>query len=166
MKGTLVSPSPRGIFRLLLRFPIVLYRLHLGWLLGRRFLLLTHVGRKTGVWHATVLEVLRYEQSTNRCLVASGWGEKAQWYRNVLENTDVRYTIGTREREGRARRITVEEADQELREYARRHPKAFRKLVKMMLGETFEGDDEQYGKLSKEVPVLEILPKSVLGAAA
>ena len=30
------------------KLPLLLYRLRLGWLLGRRFMLLTHVGRRSG----------------------------------------------------------------------------------------------------------------------
>lgn len=30
------------------KLPLVLYRLHLGWLLGTRFMQLTHVGRRSG----------------------------------------------------------------------------------------------------------------------
>jgi len=38
---------PRGLVRLAFRAPIWLYRAHLGWLLGYRFVLLTHTGRKS-----------------------------------------------------------------------------------------------------------------------
>jgi hypothetical protein len=40
--------------------PVSLYRLHLGWLLGHRFLLLTHTGRRSGLRRQTVLEVMEY----------------------------------------------------------------------------------------------------------
>ena len=156
--GTLASPAPHGILRLLLRLPVVLYHLRLGWLLGRRFLLLCHMGRKSGKERATVLEVVRHDRSTDRYFIASGWGEKADWYRNVAKNANVRYTVGTQERSGQARRISAPEAGREFRDYGRRHPRALKKLVKMMLGEDFEGDDDQFLRLSRQVPMLEILP--------
>ncbi len=40
------KPLPKGIFRLLNRLPIFLYKCGLGFILGRRFLMLTHCGRK------------------------------------------------------------------------------------------------------------------------
>jgi hypothetical protein len=43
-QGTTKSSPPRGLARLAFRLPIWLYRLRLGWLLGDRFLLLTHIG--------------------------------------------------------------------------------------------------------------------------
>jgi hypothetical protein len=50
----LKSP-PTGVSRLAFKMPIYLYRLNLGWLLGHRFLLLVHRGRKCGLLRETVL---------------------------------------------------------------------------------------------------------------
>jgi deazaflavin-dependent oxidoreductase (nitroreductase family) len=69
--------------RLAFRLPIYLYRLDLGWLLGHRFLLLVHRGRKTGLPHQTVLEVVLYDPSSRESVVVSAWGEDADWYRNI-----------------------------------------------------------------------------------
>jgi hypothetical protein len=57
--------------------PIYLYRLDLGRLLGHRFLLLVHRGRKSGLLRETVLEVLLHDPATNESVVLSAWGEKA-----------------------------------------------------------------------------------------
>src|SRR5829696_2845206 len=72
-----------GTLRLVFRLPIYLYRLNLGWLLGYRGLLLIHQGRKSGLLRETVLEVIRYDPATKESVVLSGWGEKADWYRNI-----------------------------------------------------------------------------------
>jgi hypothetical protein len=40
---------PQGWLHGLLALPILLYRLHRGWLFGHRFLLLIHMGRKSGL---------------------------------------------------------------------------------------------------------------------
>ena len=53
---------PHGLSRLAFRLPIWLYHSHLGWLLGTRFVLLTHTGRKSGLSRQTVLEVVRYDK--------------------------------------------------------------------------------------------------------
>jgi hypothetical protein len=39
MSKTAIATAPHGLLRFGLRLPIWLYRLHLGWLLGNRFLL-------------------------------------------------------------------------------------------------------------------------------
>ena len=45
MTETTIRTPPTGLARVFFRAPITLYRLHLGRLLGGRFLLLNHVGR-------------------------------------------------------------------------------------------------------------------------
>jgi hypothetical protein len=84
--GTTRGPTPRGWRRALLRVPTLLYRVHTGWLFGHRFLLLTHVGPESRTRHRTVLEVVCYASTTRTCIVASGWGEKAQWLKNIMAN--------------------------------------------------------------------------------
>jgi hypothetical protein len=59
-----LKSRPAGALRLAFRLPIYLYRLDLGWLLGHRFLLLVHQGRRSGLLRETVLEVLLYEPAT------------------------------------------------------------------------------------------------------
>jgi hypothetical protein len=49
---------PNRVLGYVLRLPSYLYRLRLGGLLGHRFLLLTHRGRKSGLTRRTPLEVL------------------------------------------------------------------------------------------------------------
>jgi hypothetical protein len=75
--------KPTGASRLAFRLPIYLYRLDLGWLLGHRFLLLVHRGRRSGLLHEAVLEVLLHDPATRESVVLSARGEKADWYRNV-----------------------------------------------------------------------------------
>jgi len=50
---------PKGIFRLLMRIPILLYQVGLGRILGGRFLMLTHIGRNSGIPKRAVLEVIK-----------------------------------------------------------------------------------------------------------
>ena len=88
-ENTLVARSPNGLLRWFLRFPIVLYHLNLGWLLGGRFMLINHVGRKSGQLRQTVVEVAGHDQSGDTYYVASGWGYKSQWYRNLLAQPEV-----------------------------------------------------------------------------
>ena len=164
--GMVDHGTPGGWLRFFLRLPILLYRLKLGWMLGRRFLLLSHTGRKSGRTRSTVLEVVRYDDSDHGCIVASGWGKKSQWYKNVMANPEVRYTVGLRERSGEAQEVPLERAAQEFLDYADRHPAAIRKLTKLMIGEEFEGSVAQYQRLAAQVPVLRLKPSGEgVGAA-
>jgi len=140
-KGTLQSGRPpHGLSRLLFRAPIWLYRARLGFLLGGRFLMLEHTGRKSGRTRYTVLEVVRCDRQAGTYVVASGWGERSDWFRNVMKTPEVTVSSGFRRRPARAIRLSQELAEHELCDYAGRHPAAFRALSRMMLGDAAEAD--------------------------
>lgn len=126
-----VTP-PRGLARLGFRLPIWLYRLGLGGLLGSRFLLLTHTGRKTGRVRQTVLEVVRYDRAATTFIVAAGFGSGSDWYRNICANPRVTVQCGRRRWEMVANFLSPEQAGEELLDYARRHPVAMRELARFM----------------------------------
>jgi deazaflavin-dependent oxidoreductase (nitroreductase family) len=66
----------------------------LGWLLGRRLLLLTHVGRRSGRRYRTVLEVIGTDPGTGEVIVLSGHGRSADWYRNRQAAPAVEVVVG------------------------------------------------------------------------
>ena len=139
---------PKGLLRLLLRLPIWLYWLRLGWLLGNRFLLLTHIGRKTGIPHQTVVEVVSHNRAKDRYVIASGWGEKSDWFRNIKKTPEVGVQVGGRSFQAQATILSVAEATEVLLDYAHKHPTAFRELAKFMIGEHLEATRENCSKLA------------------
>ena len=68
--------------RRLMRAPAWIYRARAGVLFGSRILMLEHVGRKSGVPRYAVLEVVDHP-TPDTYVVASGFGRKAQWFRNI-----------------------------------------------------------------------------------
>jgi deazaflavin-dependent oxidoreductase (nitroreductase family) len=88
------ATPPRGIMRLLLRLPIWLFHWHLGWIAGQRFLLLNHIGRKSGQKRQSVLEVLGYEQHNRTYYVFSGFGQRSDWVRNIEQTPQVTLQVG------------------------------------------------------------------------
>ena len=117
---------PSGALRLVFRLPIYLYRLNLGWLIGYRGLLLIHLGRKSGLLRETVLEVLRYDPATRESVVLSGWGEKADWYRNIGVTPALEVQTGGERYVPEKRFLAPEENHTEITDYERRHPLAMR----------------------------------------
>lgn len=114
--------------RRLMRAPIWLYRAHLGFVLGSRFLMLEHIGRKSGATRQVVLEVFGHPDP-DTYIVVSGLGTRSQWFRNVQADSRVRVSVGGHHRvTGKARLLTQEETDEALRSYAERHPGAWRKF--------------------------------------
>jgi deazaflavin-dependent oxidoreductase (nitroreductase family) len=117
---------PSGTLRLAFRLPIYLYRLNLGWLLGHRGLLLIHQGRKSGLLRETVLEVIRYDPATKESVVLSGWGEKADWYRNIKVTPAMEVRTGGERYVPEHRFLAPQENHTEIIDYERRHPLAVR----------------------------------------
>ena len=85
---------PLPLLRFALKAPEWLFRCGLGWMLGHRFLLLVHQGRVTGHVHRTVLEVVHYDPHSREAIVCSGWGTRADWYRNIQASPPREVHIG------------------------------------------------------------------------
>ncbi|GAA2775186.1 nitroreductase family deazaflavin-dependent oxidoreductase [Saccharopolyspora taberi] len=147
---------PTGLARVLFRLPIRLYRLRLGWLLGGRFVLINHVGRRSGKPRQAVVEVV--ERDGDSCVVASGFGARADWYRNVLAQPDVTIRIGTRELEVRAVALSTEDGGELMARYAGRHPAAARKLCRFM-GFAVDGSESDFREVGRGIPFLRFVPR-------
>ncbi len=159
MRANEGAQRPRGLTRLLFRLPIWLYRLGLGWVLGQRFLLINHVGRKSGKRYQTVVEVARQDPDKGVYIVASGYGPRADWYRNLRHRPNVTIQVGRRTLDVRARFLSAEESGQEMVDYARRHPTAARNLIKLIGYEAPE-TPEGYRRLGREhIPFIAFLPR-------
>jgi deazaflavin-dependent oxidoreductase (nitroreductase family) len=114
------------------RAPIYLYKLRLGFLFGRRMLLLEHVGRKSGARRYAVLEVVDHP-GTDEYVIVSGFGDTAQWYRNVIANPRVRVSVGLRRNvPALATPLTPEAVEETVERYAKRHPRTWRTLNEAM----------------------------------
>jgi deazaflavin-dependent oxidoreductase (nitroreductase family) len=135
-------PPPRGALRAALQAPRHLYRLRLGWLLGHRFLLLTHRGRHSGRVYQTVVEVVRYDPQTLESIVVSGWGERADWFRNVQATPALAVETGGRRYVPAQRFLAPDEVYQELQAYVRRHRWAAG-ITRRLFGLRFDGADPQ-----------------------
>ncbi len=65
-----------------MKMPLILYRLGLGWMFGKRFMRLTPVGRRSGKVYHSVLAVLRFDEQTKEIFAVSPWSA-SNWYRNI-----------------------------------------------------------------------------------
>jgi hypothetical protein len=94
MSKSIVDVRPGKALRLGTRLPVWLYCLHLGWLLGERFLLLMHIGRSSGLPRQAVIEIVGYDKDTY-CVV-SGWGKTSDWCQNVRKTPSVMIQMKSR----------------------------------------------------------------------
>jgi len=111
-------------------------------MLGKRMVHLTHTGRKSGLAREVVLEVVRYWEPSNTYVVASAWGEKADWYQNVRAAPEVWIKVGRLSSPAIARALSVEESERALLEYSADHPTALRYLSSFMGFEDPENEDD------------------------
>lgn len=78
--------------KVLYKFPIIAWRLGLGPILGRYIMIITHIGRKTGIPRRTAVE---FHIMNGIKYIPCAFGVKSQWYRNIMANP--RVTIQTSE---------------------------------------------------------------------
>jgi deazaflavin-dependent oxidoreductase (nitroreductase family) len=154
----LTHEKPNRILRALLRAPIWLYRWNLGWMMGGRFLLLTHTGRKSGLKRQTVIEVVSHDETTGAYYVAAAWREKSDWYRNIQQNPTVSVQVRNHKFQANAEQISTLEAEERLWDYAQKYPVAFGELVTIMLGEHLPPDKETCRKVAESVPLISLNP--------
>ncbi len=147
-----VTP-PRGLARLLFRLPIWLYRLGLGGLLGDRFMLLTHIGRKSGLKRHTMLEVVRYDKEKNTFIAAAGFGPQSDWYRNIHVNPHVTVQTSQHTWQMTAYFLKPEQAGKELLDYAQRYPLALRELSRFM-GYRLDGTQDDIRAMGHALPMV------------
>ncbi len=149
---------PNPFSRFMFRAPILLYRLKLGWLLGKRFLRITQIGRKTGLARDVVVEVVDHRPEHNVFVVAAAWGERSDWYRNIMQTPEVMVQVGNKRWPGIAHRLQEPEARAALAEYARKHATAFRSLSKLL---GFESTDIEtsLNDMAREMPMIALRPR-------
>ncbi len=130
---SLNEKRPRGVLRLALRAPLLLYRARLGWLLGERFLLLVHRGRNTGLTRKTILEVAHRDARTAEVVVVAAWGESAAWYRNLQAAPAIEVRVGhERWPAPNHRFLDDHELSMVLEGYQRAHPLATRAIARAL----------------------------------
>jgi deazaflavin-dependent oxidoreductase (nitroreductase family) len=156
MQASIAKLDPtRPPQRWLLRLPGVLYSANLGWMLGQRFVQLTVRGRKTGLLRRVVLEVIGHDASGSGLLVASAWGRRAQWFRNLQVNPHAQARVGRRQFAAEVSILDEDAAAGALREYARIHPWAYRWFIgPLLLGRRATGTSDELANLARVVPVL------------
>jgi deazaflavin-dependent oxidoreductase (nitroreductase family) len=154
---TLGKPDlPSGLGRRLLRLPIGLYRARLGWIFGGRLVLVEHIGRRTGRRRQVVLEVVA-RSDNSAVTVASGFGPRADWYRNLLANPRTTMTLGVRRRPAQAYPIDTDEGAAVMLTYGRRHRRAARVVARRM-GYEIDGSDADLTELGHRLPFLSLEP--------
>jgi deazaflavin-dependent oxidoreductase (nitroreductase family) len=156
MAATRLNAALRHIFRA----PVYLYRWRCGWLLGHRFLLLIHVGRRTRLTRYTVLEIMEFRHDVPEMIVMSGFGPNADWLRNV-EVTDPEVVVGSKRFAASHRFLDAEEAARALAGYERRNrllAPIVRIVLSRLLGWRYDGSERARRQVVAELPLIAFRP--------
>ncbi|MGQ4383464.1 nitroreductase family deazaflavin-dependent oxidoreductase [Streptomyces sp. SAS_270] len=148
---------PVGWRRLLARLPVFLFRCGLGWVFGKRLLLLHHTGRVTGLHRRVVLEVVEYEHEPTggHWVVASGFGPRAAWYRNLHADPKTVIEVGNRHHAVTAHFLTPDDGAEIMGRYARQHPRTARRLCAFM-GLPADGGEASYREAGRAIPFVRL----------
>jgi deazaflavin-dependent oxidoreductase (nitroreductase family) len=147
--------------RRLFRAPVYLYRWNLGWLLGHRFLLLIHIGRRTGLRRHTVLEVMEYRKEGPEAVVMSAFGRNADWLRNIEATPGPEVVIGSQRFVAAHRFLDEEEAIRVINGYEQRNwfiAPIIRAVLSRLLGRPYDSSESARRRLVMQLPLVAFRP--------
>ena len=147
------------VVRALFRAPVRLYDHGLGRLLGRRFLCLTHIGRKSGHRYRTVLEVigLTHDEVT----VIAGLGPSSDWFRNLQAGSTAGVQLGRARFVAEHRVLGRAEGAAAIADYERRHRlvrPVLRRVLTELLGWRYDGSRTARDQLVRQLPLVALRP--------
>lgn len=156
-----MTRRPGRFTKALLKAPSRLYDLRFGWLLGRRFLRVSHWGRKSGRLYHTVLEVVGEIAETGEIVVVAGLGAGSDWYRNLQVGPALAVEIGRERFVPAHRTLEPAEAAGVLAAYERRNrwaaPMA-RLVLSRLLGWSYDGSEQARARLTATLPFVAFHP--------
>ena len=161
----MVAIKRNSILGRLFRLPVYLYHWKLGWIFGHRCLLLTHIGRRTGLRRQTVLEVVEYRKDVPEAVVVNGFGPNSDWLRNIEAKPDEEVTVGSQHFVAAHRFLNEGEATNVMRGYEHRNrfiAPIVRRGLSWILGWEYHGTDDDRQRLVRQLPLIAFRPKSLM----
>jgi deazaflavin-dependent oxidoreductase (nitroreductase family) len=143
------------------RKPHNAYRHGAGALLGRTFLQLTHVGRKTGLPHNAVAMVLTYDETSREAVTCAAWGPETDWIRNLRASPAVEVQLGRELFAPKHRFLSDDEAFDVATRFRRQHPHRLR-LISSILGWGDLRDDARVRRFVQTHPFVAFRPAASL----
>ena len=151
------SARPPAFMIPILKLPLLLYRTGLGRLLGQRFMLLTHIGRRSGKVRQTVLAVLHFDPSTREIRAISAWSA-SEWYKNILALPALQVEMGSTRYVPVYHSLSTEEIATLFEEYRSEHP-IFSRIVCRIPGWKWDSSHEELFELAKTLRGVAFQPK-------
>lgn len=139
------------------KLPLFLYRLRLGWLLGKRFMQITHIGRRSGMVRKTILAVLRFDEDTKEIYAVSAW-KGSDWYYNIQASPALQVETGFVRYIPVQRTLSPEEITTTFLEYRKKHP-IFSRMICRIPGWKWDSTYEEFLELARTLSGVAFKPK-------
>jgi deazaflavin-dependent oxidoreductase (nitroreductase family) len=139
------------------KLPVLLYQLRLGWLLGKRFMQLTHVGRRSGKVRKTILAVLQFNETTKAVYAVSAW-KGSDWYYNIQSASALQVEIASVRYVPKQRTLSPEEIATIFIEYRKRHP-IFTRIICRIPGWNADSTYDEFLELARTLRGVVFEPK-------
>lgn len=139
------------------KLPILLYQLRLGWLLGNRFMQITHIGRRSGKVRKTILAVLRFDPQTQEILAVSAW-KGSDWYYNIQTAPALQVESGRVRYIPQQRTLSPEEITTAFIEYRKQRP-IFSRIICRIPGWKWDSTYEKFLELARTLRGVAFTPK-------
>jgi deazaflavin-dependent oxidoreductase (nitroreductase family) len=139
------------------KLPVFLYRVHLGWLLGKRFMQITHVGRRSGNVRRTILAVLRFDDKTKEIYAVSAW-KGSDWYYNIQAAPALQVETGFIHYVPIQRTLSPEEISTTFIEFRKKHP-IFCRMVCRIPGWKWDSTYDEFLELARTLRGVAFRPK-------
>ncbi|MGE5073349.1 MAG: hypothetical protein ACM3MF_07975 [Anaerolineae bacterium] len=140
------------------KLPLFFYQVGLGWIFGRRFMVLSHVGRRSGKVDQSVLAVAGYDPTTREIKAISPWSS-SNWFRNSQETPAMEVqTAGVRYAPVQ-RLMPPEEIAALFIDYRREHP-IFSRLVARIPGWNMDSTYDEFLVLARSLRGVAFTPKA------
>jgi deazaflavin-dependent oxidoreductase (nitroreductase family) len=140
---------PKGLLKLFFRIPVYFYRIGLGRLFGERFVLINHIGRKSGNPYQTVVEVVEQEKESGNIIVVAGYGEQTQWYKNLQKLPETTIQLGKRKLSVHIVLLEPEDGEDIIARYMARYGKLTGQLFSM-IGYEWDGTETDARRIARE----------------
>lgn len=147
--------------RFVFLLPSKLYRRGWGWLYGRHLLALTHVGRRTGVLHTSVVEVVHHDPVRDEYIVMAAFGRNSDWYLNLMANPACEVVVGHRRFLPTFRELGEQDAVRLLVHYEERRwwwGPLLPWLMSKLLGEPYRPIPEVRSRIVRDRPMIAFTP--------
>ena len=142
------------------KLPVILYQAHLGWLLGKRFMQITHVGRRSGIVRRTILAVLRFDGQTKEIYAVSAW-KGSDWYYNIQAAPALQVETGFIHYVPMQRTLSPEEITTTFMEFCQAHP-LFSRMVCRIPGWKWDSTYDEFLELARTLHGVAFRPKQDL----